>query len=161
MGTPQPDVITIVGFWIGIISLIVGVVSLIFTILTVVNTSKIVSAVEAVKIKEKYPEKHKQYLASLRNEIKKIKNAQTSIQDGADKPYIISDLLNTCKSIQHFYDAWNKSDKKTINKLTDYLSNIPCDKAINEEERDKILKALYDITAILERIGELNDIGQI
>ncbi len=107
-------------------------------------------AVISEKIKEIYPIKHKEFESS-------IKVAITSLHDDGKKYYIIDDLIKTCKSMQAFYDSWDKKQQFLVDNFLKYLENIP-NRDIDDETQKNILNKLYEIKPQLERIGKINGI---
>lgn len=136
---------------ISAISLLLGIISFIITIMTWKNTKDIAKRVDAEKIKKIYAQEHPHYIETLNY-------ATCSLKEGERRYFIVSNLLGTCRDIQKHYDNWNTQDKKSLDKFTKGLDEIPEDNIIDEITRIKLIKELYEINAIIKRVGELNDI---
>lgn len=139
---------------ISVVSLVIGIVGFIITINTWRNTKSIDERIAAYKIKLLYPVKHPHFIDGF--EI-----AQNSLEDGLRNYYIVSDLLKICRKIQMYYDNWDEQYIKVIDEFIEKLIEIPSDNDIDESTRIKLQDEIYHITAMLERIGDLNDIGEI
>lgn len=137
-------------FIISLIGTVVGVIGLVVSFVTLKNTSNIKKAIISEKIKEIYPNKHQEFSSS-------IDTAIAALHDDGKKYYIVDDLIKTCKSIQVFYDNWDKNQQSLIDDFLKYLENIP-NRDITDQTRKDILSKLYEIKPQLERIGKLNGI---
>lgn len=147
----RDNLITILVNIFSIIGTLVGIVGLVITCKTWKNTKNIMEKVTAEKIKEIYPDKHRDFVKSL-------EMGSLALKEGGKKYYIVGDIYKACKHIQKFYDNWDKKDKAVIDNFLIQLDEIPIDKDINEKTRIQLQKELYNILPMLERIGDLNGI---
>lgn len=139
-----------VSFLISLIGTLVGIIGLVISFITWKNTANIKKAITSEKIREIYPNKHREFTSS-------IDTAITSLREDGKKYYIVDDLIKTCKSIQAFYDSWDKKQQFLIDDFLKYLENIPFHD-IDSQTRKNILNKLYDIKPQLERIGKINGV---
>ena len=140
----------IVSFIISLIGTVVGIIGLMISFVTWTNTKNIQKAIISEKIKEIYPNVHREFSLS-------VDTAIASLREGGKKYYIVDDLIKTCKSIQAFYDSWDKKQQFLID---DFLKNLEdiSDHDIDNQTRKYILSKLYDIKPQLERIGNINGV---
>lgn len=151
-------------FWLNISTVlgsVVGILGLLFSIKTWINTRNIKKAVQNAKLRELYPEKHKDFVETIQRLTNDIEVAIYEFNEVETDYAIITNLNLTLERIKMYYDNWERVEKNKINRLLELLKSLPNGDYINDinpNDLSKIHQMLIEILPMLERIGELNNI---